>query len=253
MTKPKPALLRHQLFEPISRLAFATGDLVQQLTSLTTKVLRSIQKRSLLDTILYMFYELYFDFKYNVETRKTVALPDIHDIPSSVKLNSIWYQATPYYFLRQSFARIAHELKGACFLDYGCGKGRVLLLAAEFGVNVRYGVEYSESLCRSCRANLSRAQKDQNCLVICQDAADFVVPPQVNVIFLFNPFKEQTVRKVAEQIKDSLAIQPRKITILYHSSAHESLFLGIGFRKVDKICQRNPGDEVSILKYTLVQ
>jgi hypothetical protein len=88
MTKPRPALLRHPLSESISRLAFATKGLVQQLTSLTTRVLQSIQKRSLPDTILYMFYELYFDSKYNVETRKTVALPDIHDIPPGVKLNN---------------------------------------------------------------------------------------------------------------------------------------------------------------------
>jgi 16S rRNA G966 N2-methylase RsmD len=223
--------------------------MLKQLGSLTTKVVRSIQKRSLRETILYMVYELYFDFKYNVETRKTIALPDIHDMPASVKLNSIWYQATPYYFLRQSFARIKHEFEGAYFLDYGCGKGRVLLLAAEYGVRFRYGVEYSESLCGVCRENLSRAQKDQACLVICQDAAHFVVPPHVNVIFLFNPFKEQIIRKVAAQIKDSLAVQPRKITMLYHSSAHEAIFLDIGFYKVDEIHQRNPGDNVSILRY----
>lgn len=224
--------------------------MLKQLDSLTTKVVRSIRKRSLRETILYIIYELYFDFKYNVETRKTIDLPDIHDIPAVAKVNSIWYQATPYYFLRQSFARIRHEFEGAYFLDYGCGKGRVLLLAADYGVKFRYGVEYSESLCGICRENLSKAQKDQDCLVICQDAAYFVVPPQVNVIFLFNPFNEPIIRKVAGQIKDSLAVQPRKITMLYHYSEHEALFLDIGFHKVDEIHQRNPGDNVSILRYT---
>ncbi len=214
-----------------------------------TRTLLSIQKRGIGDTFQFIFYELYFDLKYNVETRNIVSLDRLSDVSSSDKLDSIWYQPTPYYILRQSLASIRSELKDGTFLDYGCGKGRVLIAAAEFGVKHRYGVDFSKDLCDLCCENLMRAKRDRNCTVTCQNAADFVVPPEVNVIFFFNPFMKSTIVSVAEQIEASLKIEPRDITILYHTPHHKEAFLALGFTELGQIHQRNPGDSVSILKY----
>src|SRR5262245_36170867 len=42
-----------------------------------------------------------------------------------------------------------------CFLDIGCGKGRPLVIASEYGFKELVGVDYSAKLCRVAQENLT--------------------------------------------------------------------------------------------------
>ncbi len=223
-------------------------QIIDRTIAAVTKVLRSLHRRGLKDTLLYIFYEYYFDFKYTVETRKVVRFPAMRDVSRSARVNSTSYQAAPYYFLRRSFAKVALEMEGAGFLDYGCGKGRVMLVAREFGAQVVYGIDFSEQFCAICQQNLSRNRNAQNCWVICQDATNFVIPPIVTVIFFYNPFNHCILAKVTEQIQASLAVYQRKMTIIYHNPIYEQVFHAINFLTVHKLIQGNRDDDnVAIL------
>ena len=201
------------------------------------QVLQSLRKRGLKDTILLIFYELYFDLKYKTETRKFLELSDLNDVKSS-KINSERYQPIPYYYIRKLFLKFDHELKDSYFLDYGCGKGRALLLAAEFGAKVLYGVEFSKKLCNICERNLNKSREAQNYLIVNKDAVDYEIPERVNVIFFYNPFNKPILEKVIKKIRDSLEQNKRKITIIYGNPLYEDMFYQVGFHGVDKIVQK---------------
>lgn len=104
------------------------------------------------------------------------------------------------------------------FLDYGCGMGRVVVLAAQKPFRRVIGVELSSWLCGIAENNLQIVQRRLICKsvhVINMDASEFPVPTDVSVVWLFSPFFGEVMRKVTSQIRESLEISPREITIIH--------------------------------------
>jgi SAM-dependent methyltransferase len=131
--------------------------------------------------------------------------------PESLGLgsDSIQYSALPYRAGRTIFNRISPEFRDGAFLDYGCGMGRVLVLAARNGFRHIIGVEFSERLCeiarRNCRARAS---------IIQTDAAVYEPPASASVFFLYNPFRGATLEAVMTNIEDSVIAHPRQVAIV---------------------------------------
>lgn len=97
------------------------------------------------------------------------------------------------------------------FLDLGCGKGRALIIAAEFGYRRVVGVELSRKLAAVARWNVKRTGW-KNIEVIAGNAADFAFDIPNLVLFMYNPFGEDVMRRVAENIMSGPC---PPITIIY--------------------------------------
>ncbi len=127
------------------------------------------------------------------------------------------YEAIDY----GTFARVLRRIKirpDDVFLDYGCGMGRVVVLAARKRFRRVMGVELSSRLCSIAEKNLQIAQRGFRCgsaHIIHMDAGAFVVPGDVSIVFLFSPFFGEVMRKVTARIRESLAADPRDITIIH--------------------------------------
>jgi SAM-dependent methyltransferase len=102
------------------------------------------------------------------------------------------------------------------FVDMGCGKGRALILAHEAGFSKLIGVEFSGSLCRIARANLSHLKIEAS--VYHQDATRFELPKEPAVLFLYNPFSERIMRLVLSHLGDSRRI------VVYVNPLHRNAF-----------------------------
>src|SRR6266568_2759489 len=80
------------------------------------------------------------------------------------------------------------------FVDLGSGKGRTLLMAADYPFRRVVGVELLPDLHRIAEENIRKYKGDsQKCFAIesqCGDARDFVFPPEPLVLYLFNPLPE---------------------------------------------------------------
>ncbi len=80
------------------------------------------------------------------------------------------------------------------FLDLGSGKGRTLLMAADYPFRRIVGVELLPALHQIAQENLrqykSESQKCFGLEAVCADATDFPFPDGPLVIYLFNPFPE---------------------------------------------------------------
>ena len=107
------------------------------------------------------------------------------------------------------------------FVDFGSGKGRVLLIAAEYPFRQVQGIELSKELhdqavanVHSCH-NLKRRCRDIECLNI--NAIDYRLPNENLVLYFFNPFEQSVMEKLFESINASIEQYPRDVMVaMYH-------------------------------------
>jgi len=118
------------------------------------------------------------------------------------------------------------------FLDIGCGKGRILCVAAHNGINKVSGVDISKDLCADATANLELTKVQFPLLkyaVFTKDAMNFEIAADVDCIFLFNPFDVVVMGAVVYNIMESAQENPRDITVIYANPLYQDLFEEEGF------------------------
>lgn len=127
------------------------------------------------------------------------------------------YVATDYAVITRALNSITIDPAKDVFVDVGCGKGRVVLAAAEFPFRRVIGVEMSESLLDVARHNMEAVSQKacKSVELIHSDATAWDIPPDVNVMFFFNPFDGDVLAKVCSNIRNSLEQHPRRLHIIY--------------------------------------
>ena len=121
------------------------------------------------------------------------------------------------------------------FVDIGCGKGRVMCVAAHFGVTRVTGIDFSKDFCDAAKLNLAKTKLLYPILeykVFNNDAFYFEIPDDADCIFMFNPFDEIIMSGVLENIEISLEKVPRKMTIIYANPLQKHLFLESGYQQI---------------------
>jgi len=107
------------------------------------------------------------------------------------------------------------------FIDLGSGKGRALLMASDYPFRRIVGVELLPSLNAIAQQNLAAYKNEsQQCFAlesICADATTYRFPDGPLLIYLFNPFPESGLRRVMENLRQSLHDDPRPVFLLYHN------------------------------------
>ena len=116
-------------------------------------------------------------------------------------------------------------LKDFTFIDLGSGKGRVLLMAADYPFKRIIGVEFMPELHRAAQENIAGYSSDRQRLIesVCMDARDFEFPPEPLVAYLFNPFSESTFVAVLKNVRQSVEQSPRPVYIAYRFTEFDPL------------------------------
>ncbi len=140
-----------------------------------------------------------------------------------------------------SLARMMRALDigaGDVFLDLGCGKGQVLFVAAHFRFGRVIGIDLCKDLVTVARRNLDpgkhRFRAGRMDLVV-GDAAEYQVPDDVNVCYLYNSFPRPVLERVMAQVDASLVASPRRMRILYLELEDADVLATHGFREVRRI------------------
>src|SRR5439155_6389857 len=104
-------------------------------------------------------------------------------------------------------------------VDMGSGLGRVLLLASQRPFRRVIGVEFALELHEAAIENIRGFPKTR---MICRDvtallgdAAAFDFPPEPLVVYFNNPFSENVMAKVIENLANSYERQRRAIVVVY--------------------------------------
>lgn len=158
---------------------------------------------------------------------------------------SLWKNYAPigYRSLFAALRRVGVRPGEDVFVDYGCGKGRVVVVAATFPFRRVIGVEVRPEFAATARRNLTRAslrlsyrrttsQTGRSGLrcpaveIVEAGASDFGVPDDATVLHFFDPFAGTTLERLTDEIGASIRRAPRPLTILFADDHHFAELLG---------------------------
>jgi len=159
------------------------------------------------------YYEKYFD----VNTEGLM----LNEDPGIDHHESVPYSSVHYRHIFAMLNKLPVDKNNSTLLDYGCGKGRVIIAAASYPYKKIIGVELS-NLINVARNNVDKMKhrKTKHIEIIQCDAIDFIVPSDVNIIYFFNPFRGSILKNVTRNIHASYKDTPRKICIIFFNNDH---------------------------------
>lgn len=169
------------------------------------------------------------------------------------KTECVQYEPLPYALIGTILRSIEkRDLKNDVFLDYGCGLGRVVFMAARRPFKRVIGVELMPALVDVAKQNAARASRRLKSQVAFEsaDAATFVVPDDVTFVHLFNPFRGRIMQETQERIRESLVRVPRPLTIFYaHPPDQENLFAKCSYVSLRRRLEAGALRGMSLLVY----
>jgi SAM-dependent methyltransferase len=176
-----------------------------------------------------------FDRTHNVDTGGKIHPAAMHDIESENWIYSVSYVPTRVELFEQMIDASDIEPYRFSFIDYGSGKGRVLLLAARFPFRRVVGVEHSPKLHRFAERNLRSIRlADRRCgpvESICMDAVHLRIPEESVVLYFFDPFERTIMSSVRDNVVRSYEGNPKSIVIIYLEPRHSDVWDEVGFLK----------------------
>jgi hypothetical protein len=182
-----------------------------------------------------------FDLKFHVDTSGEIHLSEL-DIqsPNSAFGNSYQPSAPKMFFEMLGSVDIRHG--DYTFIDFGSGKGLVLLLASTYPFRRIIGVEFSPQLHRIAEQNIRNyqnpSQQCRNIELLLGDVVEYRVPEEPIVLYLFNPFDEKIMEVLVENIRRSLDVHPRPVFVLYKNPIANAVFEREKFLKTIKITKQ---------------
>ena len=161
----------------------------------------------------------WYDIRHNVRTRADKGEED-RSITGDLS-RGFWYRP-----VRPATARgLLNDLpfqnySDYTFVDFGSGKGRMLLMAADYSFRRIEGIELRKDLHDAAVDNLQRyrnsnknlAQRRIQCLNM--DAMSYEFPDENMVLYFFNPFSEEIMQKILDRLDLSLAKSPRDVILV---------------------------------------
>jgi SAM-dependent methyltransferase len=187
-------------------------------------------RRSLVRAQTWVFDRLtwiLFERRLGTETHEWVELSEL-GLPSEDRLR---YQPTAWGTLPRVLRRSQVSPEDV-FIDFGCGKGRMVLEAALLYRFARVeGVELSPDLAAIARANLERNRRRLRAPrvdVTVSDVLKYSIPDDVTIAFFANPFTGPIFAHVIAGLLASVDRRPRRLRIVYCVPVEERMLLQTG-------------------------
>ena len=175
----------------------------------------------------YQFLDRRYDRRFAVDTAGVDILPETL---AGGRNNA--YSPVPHSTFFHVLRQIDVDYAKFTFIDFGCGKGKPLLLAAELPFKQIIGVELSPILARVAEENLKSYCGKRGCSnyqIACTDATEYAIPDEPGIYYFYDPFVAEVMAKVLENIRRSLAAAPREIYIMYLDPSWKALLDNSGF------------------------
>jgi SAM-dependent methyltransferase len=178
----------------------------------------------------------YGDLEYDWERRVNTTSGGVGPRSRLLGLLHSEYQPIEPELFREIMARMEIAFDHFTFVDIGSGKGRAVLLAAEYSFDRIIGIELLPELHEIARQNVAEVTVRESIQppveLKCGDAAQFSFPLEPLVVYLFNPLPEVGLRKVIRNLDASLRESPRPAYVIYINPVHEqTLSSAVAIRK----------------------
>lgn len=167
-----------------------------------------------------------FDRIHGTETSRIREIGTLQ-IGSDNARHAVRYEPTDADVFPRLLEGIDADLSSFSFVDFGCGKGRILLLASNYPFREVIGVEFSPELAGVAERNVGIYRNAEQCCkairVVTGDAAEFALPDGPLVCYFYNPFGEEVMRRVVANMEESLRRDPRDMYLIYLNPRHRSV------------------------------
>ncbi len=180
-----------------------------------------------------IYHEIKGERKYHLNTIELDRLKTITVKGDNLEHGSI-YQACNYFILEKGFNYLASINENKNFTDFGCGKGRAMIVASHYGFRIITGIDFAKALCLMAEKNIQNTKSlfsSTKFDIICDDVVNYKIQKDQTVFFFFNPFDEVVMLAVVKNILSSLKEKERKIYIMYANPVHKEIFLSAGFEE----------------------
>ena len=177
-----------------------------------------------------------FDRRHGTDTAGIVRLGAL-EIESPNRDLGVRYQPSDPDDFRSLVEALPFDLTDYVFVDLGSGKGRILLLASEFPFRRVVGVEFSPELNEVAQRNIALStnhrRRCHDVRTVTADAAEYVLPEGPLVLYLYNPFAPEILRRLLERNRGSLESGSRPVYVLI-TGARELVEVveGVGFERL---------------------
>jgi predicted RNA methylase len=135
------------------------------------------------------------------------------------------YVPSPGRLVDTLLFNVEEDLSQFDFIDFGSGKGRVLLVASHYPFRRVVGVEFSPELHEIAQENIRRyqspARRCRDVQSICTDATTFALPEHACVLYFNNPFAGPVFARVLRNIQIARERASRKVYVLYQQLADD--------------------------------
>lgn len=173
-----------------------------------------------------------FDRLWGVNTCGT-AIPATSDVVGPNWVYGLRYQGCDTDALEGTLRKLAIRYEDFTFVDLGSGKGRALLVSAQFPFKRIIGVEYSGRLNDIARRNIAQLPESKkmckDIALFCSDAGSFPIPEGPVLIFLYNPFGRPVMEEVVRNVCLSFEKDPRRMVVVYFTPLFGDLWRKVGF------------------------
>lgn len=161
-----------------------------------------------------------FDARYGVDTATDVPLADAGVPASEVARGNGIYRAVTESAFRAALAAVPVDPSDYTFVDVGSGKGKALLLAAEFGFRDVIGIEYAIGLHRVAERNLARWRQRSTAQAsprsVHHDALTYPLPDGPLLVFVFNALAPALMRQLVDALDRRATDRPAEPLILVY-------------------------------------
>jgi SAM-dependent methyltransferase len=177
-------------------------------------------------------HEMFWDRRFKTRTGGW------DSIKGPASADSLGYEGTPYLMLVEVFRHLKLRMNDV-FVDVGCGKGRVLLMALQSAVGVAVGVELDAGFLDAARDNLEGSGSDSGRYDLFHGQVQDFNFDSATVLFLFNPFGAKTMREMLDRVAASLRRRPREVRIVYVNPVEEAVLAETSWLKRTEVWLRD--------------
>jgi SAM-dependent methyltransferase len=169
-----------------------------------------------------------FDEKYGTDTGGTREIGSLDVLDSPIARFAVRYDPSSEANVRFLLHNLQIDYSRFDFIDFGSGKGRVLLIAAEFPFREVLGIEFSRELHETAVQNLARLPPDVtgagSVRSIHGDASSFELPRSDLVCYFYNPFGAPVIEAVAARLAAHHERFGFRVIVVYVDPRHAEIF-----------------------------
>ena len=189
-----------------------------------TSYLQILRRRGVTSLFNEIIENFFFDIKYKTDTQLRIGRS---------RLIATHYAPSYYSPLKKIFSLIPNKSE-LNFVDIGCGKGKVLLIASLFGFKKISGIDIDNKLLKISKKNISIFQKITKKKIKINlakiDARQYNIEND-NVFYFFNPFSHVVLNVILRAIKTN---GKKETYIIYCAPKTDNYILNSQFKKIAK-------------------